>query len=118
MERKTHFESEDDVKAYFAAQIELWHESRPQAPQYLWERMEQARLLNVRQPLKPRHAIAGPDFSCLEFPKSDRLPNPHKLKSVSKIREVHTIRVFPHKRYKLKKVSSLRGLLRTLWHET
>lgn len=113
MERKTHFESEEDVQVHFAAQIELWEESRPQPPDYLWERMEQARLLNVRQLVKPRHAIAVPDFSCLEFPKISRQRRAHRVKSVSNIAEVPRMRAFPQKRYKLKKVSSLRDLLRT-----
>ena len=69
MERKTHFESEEDVKAYFADQTELWDEPKPQPPDYLWQRIEQARLLNVNQPPKSHHAIASPDFSRLEFPK-------------------------------------------------
>jgi len=118
MERKTHFESEDDVKAYFAAQTELWHEPSPEPPEHLWERMEEARLLNVGQPLKPRRTIAVPDFSNLEFPKIDRLHRFHRVKCISKIGEVPTIRAFPQKRYELKKVLSLRALLRTGWHET
>src|SRR5207253_4883007 len=52
MERKTHFESEEDVEAYFAGQTELWDEPKPQPPDYLWQRIEQARLLNVNQPPK------------------------------------------------------------------
>jgi hypothetical protein len=110
MEPKTHFESEDDVKAYFAAQIELWHESSPHPPDHLWERMERARLLSVGQPLKSRRTIAVPDFSNLEFPKIERVPRFYKVKTISKVGEVPTIRAFPQKRYKLKKVSSLPDL--------
>ena len=117
MERKTHFESEADVKAYFAAQTELWDETRPQPPEYFWQRIEQARLRNVVQPVKSHHAIARPDFSRLEFPKIGRQRSPHKVKSVSKIARVPRIRAFPQKRYKLKNVSSLRDLFSTRRHD-
>jgi len=117
MERKTHFESEEDVEAYFAGQTELWDEPKPQPPDYLWQRIEQARLLNVNQPPKSHHAIASPDFSRLEFPKIGRQRSPHKVKSVSKIARVPRIRAFPQKRYKLKSASSLRDLFPTRRHE-
>jgi hypothetical protein len=110
MERKTQFESGEDVKAYFANQTELWHDPKPQPPDHLWQRIEQARLLNLNQPPKSNHAIARPDFSRLEFPKIGRQRRPHKVKSVSKIAKVPRISALPQKRYKLKKVSSLRGL--------
>jgi len=107
MERKTQFESGEDVKAYFAAQTELWGDPRPQPPDQLWQRIETARLLNVNQPPKSRHTIAMPNFSRLEFPKISRRHNPHKVKSVSKIAKAPRIRPLPQKRYKLKNVSFL-----------
>ena len=65
MEPKTHFESEDDVEAHFAAQVELWDKPKPQPASDLWERIEQARLLNVHRPVKAHHPIAKPDFLSL-----------------------------------------------------
>ena len=44
MERNTQFKCDGDVDAYFAAQIELWSDPKPQPPDDLWERLEQARL--------------------------------------------------------------------------
>ena len=117
MERKTHFESEEDVEAYFAAQTELWGEPKPQPPEYLWQRIEEARLLNVLQPVRSCHTIARPDFSRLQFPKTGRQRSSRKVKSVSKIARVPRIRAFPQKRYKLKSASSLRDLFPTRRHE-
>ena len=117
MERKTHFESEEDVEAYFAAQTELWGEPKPQPPEYLWQRIEEARLLNVLQPVRSCHTIARPDFSRLQFPKTGRQRSSRKVKSVSKIARVPRVRAFPQKRYKLKNVSSLRDLFSTRRHD-
>ena len=110
MERKTQFESGEDVQTYFANQTELWDNPKPQPPDHFWQRIEGARLLNVPHPIKPRHPIGRPDFSRLQFPKTGRQRSSHKVKSVSKIARVPRVRAFPQKRYKLKKVSSLRGL--------
>jgi len=118
MERKTQFECEQDVKDYFANQTELWDDPRPQPPDHFWRRIEKARLLNVDQPSRPRHTIARPDFSRLQFPKIGRQRSAHRVKSVSKIARVPRIRAFPQRRYKLKNVSSLRDLLPTRRHET
>jgi hypothetical protein len=118
MERKTHFDSEDDVEAYFAALIELWDKPKPQPPRYCWERIQQARLLSVRQPVKAYHPIARPDFSRLQFPKIGKQKSTCKVKTIHKIAEVPRIRASPQKNSKLKKVSSVRDLLSTRWHET
>jgi len=117
MERKTHFESGDDVEAYFVAQIELWDKPKQPPPPYLWERIEQARLLNVRQPVKAYHPLTRPDFSRLQFPKLSRRRNTYKVKTIRKIAEVPRVRASPQKKFKLKKVSSIRHLLSTRWHE-
>ncbi len=42
MERKTQFESVEDVNSYFASQYELWEQPKPRPPRFLWERMEKA----------------------------------------------------------------------------
>ena|SRR5207248_1981389 len=117
MERRTYFESDDDVEAYFADQSELWRQPKPNPAEYLWQRIEQTRLLNALQPVKSRHTIGRPDFSRLEFPKIGRQRSPHGVKSVSKIAKVPRIRAFPQKRYKLKNVSSLRDLFSTRRHD-
>ena len=118
MERKTHFETEEDVEAYFAAQDELWHEPRPQPAPYLWERIEQARLLNVRLLVKAFHPLATPNFSRLEFPAVSKERRTYRIRPIHKIAEVPRMRASPQKRYKLKKISSLRDLLFTRRHET
>ena len=62
---KTHFESAADVETYFAAQIELWSEPRPQPPDCLWDRMEEARLLNaqlVKARRRNRRNYSAPEF--------------------------------------------------------
>ena len=111
MERKTHFESDDDVEAYFAGQSELWGQPKPNPPEYLWQRIEQARLLNVRRPVKVNHPIAKPNFARLDFPKVSKKRSTYRIRTIHKIPEVPRIRASPQKRYKLRKVSSLRNLL-------
>lgn len=44
MDRKTDFECSDDVERYFAVEVELWKEPKPEAPDHLLENLEQARL--------------------------------------------------------------------------
>lgn len=118
MERKPHFESDDDVKAYFAAQIELWDKPKPHPPQHFWEQIEDVHLLNARRPGKARHPIAKPNFSRLEFPTISKQPSTHRVKTIHKIAEAPRIRASPRKIYELRKISSLRDLLATRWHET
>ena len=107
MERKTHFESDDDVEAYFAGQSELWGQPKPNPPEYLWQRIEQARLLNVGQPVKPRHTVASPDFSRLEFPRIVHQRSTHRLRDLHTIKKVPWTRARPQKGHKLKTISSL-----------
>ena len=111
MERKTHFESDDDVEAYFAGQNEFWGQPKPNPPEYLWQRIEQARLLNVRRPVKANHPIAKPNFARLDFPKVSKKRSTYRIRTIHKIPEVPRMRASPQKRYKLRKVSSLRNLL-------
>jgi hypothetical protein len=111
MERKTHFESDDDVEAYFAGQNEFWGQPKPNPPEYLWQRIEQARLLNVHRPVKASHPIAEPNFARLDFPKISKKRSTYRIRTIHKIPEVPRIRASPQKRYRLRKVSSLRNLL-------
>jgi hypothetical protein len=62
MERKTHFESNVDVEAYFGEQAELWDEPKPEPAADLWEKMERARLFNEQVPRPLMHPIARPDL--------------------------------------------------------
>jgi hypothetical protein len=106
MERKTHFESDDDVEAYFEGQSELWDQPKPSPPEDLWQRIEQARLLKARQPVSLHHTIARPDLSRLEFPRIGSQRSSHRIKDLHTIKSVPWIRARPKKGHKPKTISS------------